>query len=127
MAGPDASGASPDSVAAAPAMSDAGMSRGEASVSISHEGDVCRVAGTLDFDTAPEALEAVAPIVERGAVSRIDLGGVTRSNSAGLALMIEWLAVARRAGHALAFENVPEGLRQLAGVCQVDALISPAA
>ena len=38
--------------------------------------------------------------------------------------MIEWLGVARRAGHPLAFAAVPDGLRQLAGVCQVEGLIA---
>ena len=94
-------------------------------VAIDRDGDVCRLAGRIDFGNARAALEAVSPLVERGEVSRIDLGGITRSNSAGLALMIEWLGVARRAGHPLAFAAVPDGLRQLAGVCQVEGLIAP--
>jgi len=53
----------------------------------------------------------------------IDLSGVTRSNSAGLALLIEWLATARRSGHVVTFHHIPDALRQLAGVCQVDGLI----
>ena len=91
---------------------------------VERDGERCLVGGTLDFETAREALEKVAPMIERGEVSRIDLGGVTRSNSAGLALVIEWLATARRAGHPLALERVPEGLRQLAAVCRVDDLIA---
>lgn len=61
--------------------------------------------------------------IERHAALVIDLAGVTRSNSAGLALMIEWLALARKQGHEVTFRAVPDGLRQLAGVCQVDSLL----
>jgi len=53
----------------------------------------------------------------------IDLDGVSDSNSAGLALMIEWLAIGRSAGNEVSFVRVPDGLMQLAGVCQVDGLI----
>ena len=113
---------SPDGAAPAPAVVTPPPD-GPASVSIERDGDVCRVVGAIDFTTARETLEAVAPLVERGEVGRIDLGGVTRSNSAGLALMIEWLATARRAGRPLEYTGVPEGLSQLAGVCQVDGLL----
>ena len=102
------------SLAAAPATA------GESSVSVERAGEVCRLSGVLDFDTARRALESVVPMIESGAISSVDLAGVTRSNSAGLALMVEWLATARRAERPLAFGGVSEGLRQLAGVCQVE-------
>ena len=96
---------------------------GPGGIAVSRDGDVCRLAGVIDFSSARAALERVEPLVARGEIRRIDLGGVTRSNSAGLALMIEWLAVARREGRPLEFVAVPDGLRQLAAVCQVDTLI----
>ncbi len=83
----------------------------------------CVVTGALDFTTARQALDAVVPHINSNAVLDIDLAGVTKSNSAGLALIIEWLASARRAGHTVTFHHIPDGLRQLAGVCQVDGLI----
>ena len=103
-----------------------GGSVGSEGVTVRRDGDVCRVAGVIDFSSARATLERVEPLVARGEVRRIDLGGVTRSNSAGLALMIEWLAAARREGRPLEFVAVPEGLRQLAAVCQVDELIGAA-
>lgn len=83
----------------------------------------CIVAGVLDFTTARLALDSVAPHIESNASLDIDLAGVTQSNSAGLALIIEWLACARRAEHTVTFHHIPDGLRQLAGVCEVDGLI----
>ena len=95
------------------------------SVSLDSSGGTpcCQVGGILDFNTASEALESVGSLVNAHAALDIDLSGVTQSNSAGLALLIEWLAMARRAEHAVTFHHIPDGLRQLAGVCQVDGLI----
>ncbi len=83
----------------------------------------CIVTGVLDFTTARVALHSMQPHIEGNATLDIDLAGVTQSNSAALALLIEWLASARRAGHTVTFHHIPDGLRQLAGVCQVDGLI----
>lgn len=83
----------------------------------------CMIQGVLDFNTAREALDSVTPYIADNTTLDIDLSGITRANSAGLALMIEWLATARRADHVVTFHHIPDGLRQLAGVCQVDGLI----
>ena len=97
----------------------AGASVGGSTVTVEQDGSVCRLAGVVDFDTARGALERVVPLIESGAIESVDFAGVTRSNSAGLALLVEWLGTARRAARPLAFTGVSEGLRQLAGVCQV--------
>ncbi|MFK8079240.1 MAG: lipid asymmetry maintenance protein MlaB [Granulosicoccus sp.] len=83
----------------------------------------CMIQGILDFNTASDVLEKVVPYIADNARLDIDLSGVTQANSAGLALLIEWLATARRADHVVTFHHIPDGLRQLAGVCQVDGLI----
>lgn len=84
---------------------------------------VCTVSGVLDFTTAGAALASVESLIKSNSSLEINLAGITQANSAGLALMIEWLAVARREQHSVTFSHVPDGLRQLAGVCQVDGLI----
>jgi phospholipid transport system transporter-binding protein len=38
---------------------------------------------------------------------------VTLTDSAGLALMIEWLQLARAAKHEIVFTNIPEQMRDL--------------
>lgn len=95
------------------------------SISLDSSGDTpcCRVGGILDFNTASEALDSVGAMVSAHSALDIDLSGVTQSNSAGLALLIEWLAMARRSEHTVTFHHIPDGLCQLAGVCQVDGLI----
>lgn len=96
---------------------------------------IIEIAGRLDFTTAKEALEAVNAQMHTefssassssnnaAAAQIIDLGGVTHSNSAALALMIEWLAEAQRAQQTIQFQNIPDSLRQISTVCQVDSLI----
>lgn len=83
----------------------------------------CFIEGVLDFTTARDALENVAPHISENHSLQVDLSGVTDANSAGLALLIEWLALARRENHHITFHHIPDSLRQLAGVCQVDGLI----
>ncbi len=92
---------------------------------------VIAIAGKLDFTTASEALAAVneqmlattSATAANNTTQVIDLGAVTHSNSAGLALMIEWLAEAQRSNKTVRFENIPDSLRQISTVCQVDSLI----
>jgi len=90
---------------------------------VEQSGSTVTVSGVLDFTSASEALESVSSFIRGNSALDIDLAGVVESNSAGLALLIEWLAVARREGHSVTFHHIPDSLRQLAGVCQVDGLI----
>ena len=83
----------------------------------------CLLEGVLNFNNAREIMGGVSQHIEEHASLVIDLASVSNSNSAGLALMIEWLATARRLGHNVTFHHIPDGLRQLAGVCQVEGLI----
>ena len=48
-----------------------------------------------------------------------DLAGVTRVDSAGLALLLEWLREARRRGKEIRFQNIPG---QLAAIAKVSGL-----
>ncbi len=84
---------------------------------------VCSIQGVLDFTTAGSVLSSVSEHIAANPRLDINLGGVSDCNSVGLALMIEWLATARREAHSVTFSQIPDSLRQLAGVCQVDTLI----
>ena len=48
----------------------------------------------------------------------VDLARTGRIDSAGLALLLEWQAQARRNGGALSFRNPPAGLLRLAALCE---------
>ena len=56
----------------------------------------------------------------------MDCSGLGETDSAGLAVMLEWCAVARGRGQTLQFEALPETLERLARISEVDALIKAA-
>ncbi|HEY4445843.1 MAG TPA: STAS domain-containing protein [Steroidobacteraceae bacterium] len=90
------------------------------------EGGRARVIGSLHFTTVSALLSAGVAAITGGRADVIDLAGVTASDSAGLALLIEWLSVAKSAGRTLRFDNVPSQLRQLARLSDVEELVVPA-
>ncbi len=84
-----------------------------------------RLQGPLTFDSVP----ALRPLGLQllggaGAALVIDLQGVSTADSAGLALLIDWLAMARAQGSTLRYVGVPETLLALATLSEVGALIS---
>jgi phospholipid transport system transporter-binding protein len=84
-----------------------------------------RVKGALQFTTVRGLLDAGSAAITAGGADVIDLAGVTTSDSSGLALLIEWLSVARAAGRALRYENLPSQLHQLARLSEVEELLVP--
>ncbi|HEY3850138.1 MAG TPA: STAS domain-containing protein [Steroidobacteraceae bacterium] len=82
-----------------------------------------RVGGALEFSTVTALLPSGTEAIEQGRASALDLSGVTASDSAGLALLIEWLSVAKAAGRILRYENIPSQLRQLSVLSDVDELL----
>lgn len=87
-------------------------------------GGRAKVAGALDFWTVSALLPVGAQAIRQGETVAIDLAGVGESDSAGLALLIEWLSIAHAAGRRLRFENIPSQVHQLASLSDVDDLIA---
>jgi phospholipid transport system transporter-binding protein len=87
-------------------------------------GERSRVTGALGFTTVTPLLAVGAAAIAQGRAAVIDLSAVTGSDSSGLALLIEWLSVARGAGRTLHYENIPAQLHQLARLSDVDVLLS---
>jgi phospholipid transport system transporter-binding protein len=82
-----------------------------------------RVSGVLDASTAREVLEQSESRFAQRKEIDVDLGGVGESDSAGLALLIEWLRAARQGGRAIRFANVPAQIEALARISEVEDLI----
>jgi phospholipid transport system transporter-binding protein len=89
------------------------------------EGDRARVVGSLHFTTVSALLTAGVEAINGAGAAVIDLGEVVASDSAGLALLIEWLSIAKAAGRGLRFENIPTQLQQLARLSEVEELLAP--
>ena len=82
------------------------------------------VDGVLDFDTAAPALQAIRFALAAGQVARLDLAGVARSDSAGLACVLAVVAEVSGQGRGLQVIHMPVGMQALATVCEVDRLMS---
>ena len=82
-----------------------------------------RVSGVLDASTAGEVLEQSESRFEQATSIDVDLGGVGESDSAGLALLIEWLRLARQWNKKIHFANVPAQIEALARISEVEELI----
>lgn len=81
--------------------------------------------GSLHFTTVSALLTLGTDAIDSGRAAVIDLSGVTGSDSSGLALLIEWLSVAKGAGRALRYDNIPSQLHQLARLSEVEELLVP--
>ncbi len=85
--------------------------------------DRIEVSGVLSFTTVPDLrADAVHMFAGAGRMT-VDLGGVSRSDSAGLALMIEWLREARRRKVDLRFAHVPDQIRHMAQVSSLEDIL----
>jgi phospholipid transport system transporter-binding protein len=82
-----------------------------------------RIVGPLEFGTVSALLALGSDAIRGGRAAVIDLAAVSGSDSAGLALLIEWLSVAKQAGRSLRYENIPSQLIQLARLSEVDSLL----
>lgn len=78
-----------------------------------HDG-VFEINGVLTFATVPGLLGQSEKWLDTGSGDiTIDMVSVGKADSAGLALMIEWLHLARRADRKLSFVNIPSQLNDL--------------
>ena len=88
------------------------------------EGERARVNGVLHFTTVTALLRSGSEAIANGHAAVIDLSGVKDSDSSGLALLIEWLSIARAEHKNLRYENIPAQLHQLARLSDVEELLT---
>jgi phospholipid transport system transporter-binding protein len=88
------------------------------------EGERSRVNGVLHFTTVTALLRSGSEAIVSGRAAVIDLSGVKDSDSSGLALLVEWLSIARAASKTLRYENIPTQLHQLARLSDLEELLT---
>ena len=81
--------------------------------------------GPLTFATARRAFEQGTAALANAAAAKleIDCRGITASDSAGLAVLLEWLSVTKRAGRSLRYAQLPPGLAALARISDLEELL----
>jgi phospholipid transport system transporter-binding protein len=78
------------------------------------QGHCLALSGELDHGGVCRALKAGRDWISSGdGLLQVDLGGITRCESAGVALLLEWLRQARRQDRQIEFLRIPEQMRVL--------------
>lgn len=87
-----------------------------------------QLSGELSMATVPALLAGQKPLAlaadaDPAAAVIIDLAGVTRADSAGLALLIQWQREAQARQRAIRFQHIPDQMLAMARLSGVDQLL----
>ena len=81
--------------------------------------------GALNFANArsarSEGLHALRTSSARDL--EVDCSGIAHSDSAGLAVLLDWMAIMKREGRPLCFANLPPGLLAVARISGVEEML----
>jgi phospholipid transport system transporter-binding protein len=88
---------------------------------LTHQGEGrFTLTGDLNFQTVPLVWQQGKDLLNDCQSVEVDLSGVAHCNSAGLALLIEWLRIARANNQSIVFRHLPTQMQNIARVCGVD-------
>jgi phospholipid transport system transporter-binding protein len=85
-----------------------------------------RARGQLTFASARSARALGLSAVTGAAAGALefDCAGISAADSAGLAVLIDWLAYARARGRTLRYRQLPAGIAALARISEVEELLA---
>ena len=86
----------------------------------SSENGVVKIEGVIDLTTAKSLKKQTIGLFNGPSEIQFDLSAVSQSNSAALALLLEWLKMANKHQVSLSFSNIPEHLRELSRVYGIE-------
>lgn len=81
------------------------------------------LSGRMTFGTADAILKASEEPFEEHTRIEIDLSGVTDTDSAGLALLLEWITWANHTVREIRFIDTPAKIDAIARTTEVDSLL----
>jgi phospholipid transport system transporter-binding protein len=79
--------------------------------------------GRMAFDTAGQILYESEPMFEEHTRIEVNLSGVGHTDSAGLALLLEWITWANHTVREIRFVETPEKIDAIAKTTEVDHLL----
>lgn len=82
------------------------------------------VSGDMTFDTAEKILKASENLFDEHTQIDVDLSEITASDSAGLALLLEWVTWANHSVREIRFTKMPEKILAIARTTEVEALLT---
>ena len=93
-------------------------------VSLKRREDGCfMLKGVLSFQTVPMIWRTGMDIFRHAPALVLDLQDVSRSDSAGLALLIEWMRFARSLNKPISYINMPPQMLAIARACSLDSIL----
>jgi len=93
------------------------------SVVFDESSSLVHVGGELTFSTVKYIEEQSQILFESMAALNIDFTNVTRSDSAGLALLIGWMRTAKQSSKTILFYNIPKQILAIANASGLDELL----
>ncbi|MFW6278124.1 MAG: STAS domain-containing protein [Halorhodospira sp.] len=94
----------------------------EARLEQTPEGNL-RVLGALDFLSVPALWQQGRTLLEAGDACEVDLAGVERTDSAGVALLVDWTRHARAHAGTLRLRHIPAQMSAIVQVSGVQAVL----
>ncbi|MCX4187954.1 STAS domain-containing protein [Methylophaga sp. OBS4] len=88
-----------------------------------NETQTFRVSGELSLDSAAAAMTAAEDLFNSTAELDIDLAEVSRSDSAGLALLIAWMRQAKQSEKTISFRHLPAQMLAIAKASGLDEFL----
>ena len=82
--------------------------------------------GVFGFTTVTAILERSHELFDDVSVIKVDFSGVSEADSAGLALMLEWVSWARTARREMRFFDIPSQIQAVAQISEVDEFLHTA-
>ncbi len=90
---------------------------------IANETQLC-ITGDINFSNVMSLYAESLRLLSSKQQFSFDFSGVKASNSAGLALMIEWMRLAQAKKLKASFKNIPPNLLSIAKAAGLDALLA---
>ena len=94
----------------------------EAEISLKPDGRLA-ISGELTFASVPELWGRCCSRFSESAELEIDLSGIHRADSAGLALLVECVRQAHQTGKSIRFFNIPAQMLAIARVSSLDQVL----
>lgn len=82
------------------------------------------LSGEMTFDTSEKILRASEALFDEHTQIELDLSEVTASDSAGLALLLEWVTWANHSVREIHFKEIPEKILAIARTTEVESLLT---
>lgn len=97
----------------------------DSTITLSEDG-VLSLSGVLDYRTGPALRKQGSALIaaSKGAALVLDCSQVEKSSSVGLSLLLAFMRDAKVAGKAIQVRAMPQDMREIAGVYDLDEVLA---